>query len=108
MEPYQKDLLERILKQSEESNKILHGLRRQARWGAFFGFLKWTIILGPVIWAYFYLQPYFGSIKQLYDTAIQQMRSIEGLQQQLKAVEGVQQQLKGVEGFLKNPPKIQQ
>lgn len=96
MEPYQKELLEKLTKQSEENNKILRSLRAHSRYSMFFGLLKWTIILGPLIWAYFYLEPYFGNIRELFET----------LSSQLQAVGGLQEQLKGVETFLKSTPPL--
>ena len=98
MEPYQKELLEKLTKQSEENAKILKTLRRHARYAMFFGFLKWSILIGPIIWAYFYLQPYFGSISQLYDTISSQVQTVSGLQEKLK----------GAENILRPTPKVEQ
>ncbi|MEK7567384.1 MAG: hypothetical protein AAB513_00480 [Patescibacteria group bacterium] len=101
MEPYQKNLLEQIVKQGEENNKILKSLRGNARWGVFFGFLKWAIILGPIIWAYIYFQPYLGTIKDLLQKFPEQVKTIQGLNEQLKNVPT------NVDSLLKNFPKIQ-
>lgn len=98
MEPYQKELLERLTKQSEENSRILKSLRSHARFGMFFSIIKWTIIIGPIVWAYFYLQPYFGSISQLYDTISSQVQTVSSLQEKLK----------GAENILKPAPKVEQ
>lgn len=98
MEPYQKELLEKLTKQAEENNKILKSLRSHARYGMFFSILKWTIIIGPIVWAYFYLQPYFGSISEL----------LNALSSQLQTIEGLQERLKGVDTMIKSMPKIPQ
>ena len=96
MEPYQKQLLEKITALSEESNKILRGLRRQARWGVFFSLVKWAIIIAPLVWAYIYFQPYLGSFKDI----------LQKLPEQLQTIEGIGNQIEGAKDFLKNPPKI--
>ncbi len=98
MEPYQKALLEQIAKQGEENNKILKSLRNNSRWGMFFGFIKWAIIIGPLIWAYIYLQPYFGTIKDTF----------QKLPEQMKTVQGLNEQFKGAKEFFTIPSKIPQ
>ncbi len=96
MEPYQKNLLEQILKSTEENNKILKSLRNHSRWGIFFGFLKWAIIIGPVILAYIYFQPYLGTIKDMYLK----------LPEQMKTIQSINEQFEGAKDFFQNPPKI--
>ena len=77
---YEKQLLDKIAQLSEENNKMLKSLRRGARWGAFFGLLKWAIIIIPIVWAYFLLQPYYGgSFKETSNNIINQVRSLQGI-----------------------------
>lgn len=59
-------LLERVVELAEENNKILRGLRRAARWGQFFTFIKWLIIIGSAFGAYYYLQPYLDQLMEVY------------------------------------------
>ncbi|MEK7504924.1 MAG: hypothetical protein AAB589_01430 [Patescibacteria group bacterium] len=54
----------------EENNKILRGLRRTARWTSFFSFIKWLVILGSIFASYYYLQPYFDSLKTASETVV--------------------------------------
>lgn len=88
---YDKQLLEKILQQTEENNKILKNLRNHSHWGVFFGFIKWAIIIGPIIWAYFYLQPYFsGTFKETTKSFIDQVKTVQGINigfDQLKEVQ---------------------
>ncbi|MDO8492527.1 MAG: hypothetical protein Q7S34_02735 [bacterium] len=93
---YEKNLLEKLVAQAEENNKILKGLRRTSRWATFFGFLKWVIILAPIIWAYIYFQPYLGSFGDL----------LKKFPEQIRALENVSNQIQGAKDFLQNPPKI--
>lgn len=96
MDPYQKSLLEQIVKQGEENSKILKGLQKNARWTLFFGILKWIIILVPAILAYYYLSPYWTDIKDFY----------AGFSAQIKSIGGFSEQLKNFDSMMRSFPKI--
>ena len=73
MNPDEKALLERTFRLSEDNNKILRKLNRNARWAVMWGFIKIAIIIVPLVAGYIYLQPFLGeaarnfeSIKELY------------------------------------------
>lgn len=61
-----KSLLTRNLKLAEENNKLLLSMRRSARWGAFFRFLYWVVILGGLAVSYYYVEPYLTSVMNAY------------------------------------------
>ena len=65
MDPEEKVLLERLVKLAEDNNQILHRMRRAAHWGMVWSFVKFLIILTPIIIGYLILQPYWNQIKQL-------------------------------------------
>ncbi len=72
MEEELKKVLKENLEVSQESLKILKGIRRNQRISATFRVLYWIVILGSAIGAYYYLQPYidkaFRSYGQIQDT----------------------------------------
>ena len=76
---YDKQLLEKIVQQTEENNQILKTLRSHSRWGVFFGFIKWAIIIGPIILAYIYLQPYLGNFQEQSKIIMEQFKKIQSL-----------------------------
>ena len=58
----QGDMLEKILKLTEENNILLVQMRRAARWATFFQALYWLIIIGLSIGAFYFVQPYINSL----------------------------------------------
>lgn len=62
--------LRELLELVQENNKILRGLRRTSRWASFFSTIKWLIILGSILASYYYLQPYFDSLKTALDSVL--------------------------------------
>jgi hypothetical protein len=66
MNPEEKELLRRSLLLSEENNKILRGLQRSQRWSSIWGFIKFLIVIVPLVIGYLFLQPYLGSILSNY------------------------------------------
>lgn len=74
-----KKLLEENLKISQESLKILKQLNSARRWGRFFFFLKWTILLAFLIVGFITIQPYLeafsNNIKRIADI-LSQLNSV--------------------------------
>lgn len=52
-------------------------MRNAARWGRVWGFVKFVIIVGPLVWAYFYFQPFLNQIGTMYS----QLQGIQGATQ---------------------------
>ena len=69
MTPEEKELLTRSVKLAEENNKILHVLKRTARWQTFWSLIKTLIIIIPLVVGYLFLEPYLqpliGDFKQI-------------------------------------------
>ena len=59
-------LIERIVELTEENNKILRQMRRANRFSYFFTFIKWLIIIGSAVGAYYYLEPYLTPLMEFY------------------------------------------
>lgn len=60
-----KNLLQKNLETSQESLKILKKINRGRIIGNLFSFLKWLIIIGTALGAYYYLQPYINQLLDL-------------------------------------------
>ncbi|MCX6731478.1 MAG: hypothetical protein NTX55_00600 [Candidatus Parcubacteria bacterium] len=58
-------LLQKNLETSQESLKILKKINRGRLVGNFFSFLKWVVIIGATVGAFYYLQPYIDKIPSL-------------------------------------------
>ena len=67
MNPEERVLLEQALKLSQENNLILKKLDQRARWAIAWSFLKIGVVVVPVILGFLFLEPYFGSIKTLFE-----------------------------------------
>jgi hypothetical protein len=56
-------------------------IHRKMRWASLYGFIKFCVIFGPLIWAYFFFQPQIQEFYRIYGTMMQQFRNLESLQQ---------------------------
>jgi hypothetical protein len=69
MSPDERDLLKRTLELAEENNDMLRSLKRAQTWSAIWGLIKLAIIVVPLIIGYVYLEPYIGSMGNLFKEA---------------------------------------
>jgi hypothetical protein len=68
MDPESKKLLEETFALAEENNKILHSMRRSMRLARVMSVLYWVIIIGISVGAFYFIQPYFNKIMDLYSS----------------------------------------
>jgi hypothetical protein len=61
-----KELLRRNIALSEDTNRIVHKVRRGAAWGRFFQILWWLLIIAVSGVTYYFYQPYLLKIEQVY------------------------------------------
>lgn len=66
MDPDTKALLDRLVKLSEENNKILRKLRRAAFWGMVWDVIKILIIVVPIVAGIVIFRPYLLNLIQDY------------------------------------------
>ena len=66
MNPEDRELLLRTSKLAEDNNKILHGMRRAARWGTFVHLIYWALIIGSTAATYYYLEPFLKGLTETY------------------------------------------
>jgi hypothetical protein len=67
MDPELKRVLEEIIAISRENNKILRRMQNTARWGRAFRVFYWVIIIGSMLGAYYYFQPFIQVIAKQYE-----------------------------------------
>lgn len=67
MNPEEKELLSKTLRLSEENNRILRKMQRAARWAVVWGFIKFVIIVTPLIVGFLYLEPHVRDLVDEYE-----------------------------------------
>lgn len=58
MSPEERQLLQSTYQLSQENHEILRSLRRHQRWHSAGSVIKWVLIIGFTLVAYYQLQPY--------------------------------------------------
>ncbi len=58
--------LKQIKELVAENNKILKGMRRNARIAGVWHFIYWIFIIGSLVASYYYLQPYIDKLTETY------------------------------------------
>ena len=66
MDPADKELLEKSLKLSEENNRILKEMERNAKWGRIFSVIRIVIFVLPFVIGFLYLLPFIRKINDFY------------------------------------------
>jgi len=77
---YEDNRLEKLVKKavelSEENNKLLHKIIRAKRWERIFKLVYWIIIIGLMLGAYYYIQPYVYNLLDSYQGIMDNIRNI--------------------------------
>ena len=69
--------LEKVLKLSEESNRMVHKLYRSWWWGRVGTFLYWIVIIGVAFGALYFLQPYVDKLKSVYGGIVNNLDTVQ-------------------------------
>lgn len=75
MDSEEKEMLEETLELAKENNKMLQALKRQMQWGRIFQIVRWVIIVGAAVGAYYYIEPYLTSLFDTYHNLQAQIQS---------------------------------
>lgn len=77
MNPEERELLSKTHQLATENNGILRGLRRSQRFQTFWSLVKWVLIIGSALLAYYQLQPYLDQLMAVYQKlpALDQLQS---------------------------------
>jgi len=79
-----RDLIEKSVALSEDTNRLVHKMRRAQQWGRFFQLAWWVVIIAISGATYYlYFQPYVGKIEQLYEQAQEGTQQVQGWNTQL-------------------------
>ena len=65
-----KEQLAEVTKLTRQNNKIMRKIERSARIGLIFRTLYWILIIGSMLGAYYYMQPYIEDINSIYEQLI--------------------------------------
>ncbi len=68
MDPESKQVLANILEISEENNKMLHKIRGVQKKEAIWSTLKFLAIMAVAFGSFYFLEPYFDKIMQVYQS----------------------------------------
>ena len=74
-----KQLLQAAYKLAEENNKMLYKVRGVQKRQAIFSILKWLIIIGIAVGAFYFLQPFVGQVQKFIQdsgTSINQLKNL--------------------------------
>ncbi len=78
-----KKLVQENIALSKDTNHIVHGMRRNARWSRFAKVVWWVAIFAISAAAYYlYLQPYLIRLEQMYSTVQTGSQQAQNYQQQ--------------------------
>ncbi|MEN9649659.1 MAG: hypothetical protein RL094_626 [Candidatus Parcubacteria bacterium] len=58
--------LKKLAQMTEDNNAMLHSIQRRARMSFLFMILKWLVVLGLTIGAFYYIQPFLEKIAAIY------------------------------------------
>ena len=72
-----KGLLEENLKLARENNAMLHKMQRSAKAAQIMRAIYWIFVIGSLIGAYYYLEPFIKVINQSYDQIEQSLDNIK-------------------------------
>ena len=62
MSPEERSLFMKMMKLTEENNKILHGMRRSMMWASITRWFYWIVIIGLSVGSFYFIQPYINTI----------------------------------------------
>ena len=65
-----KEQLDEVTKLTRQNNKIIRKIQRSMRVGLIFRMLYWILIIGSMLGAYYYLQPFIDDIGETYNNLI--------------------------------------
>jgi len=72
-----KELVEKNIEVTEETNRVVHKMRRSAMWGMVMQIVWWVAIAGATGAAYYYyVQPYVAQIQRLYGASQTQSQNL--------------------------------
>jgi len=84
-----KKILLENLEVSKDNNKILKDMRSSARWGSFFRFVYWIIILSVMFGTYYFIQPVLEGLLSSYNGLVSGMNNIQEVGSSLPSISDI-------------------
>ena len=89
MTPEEKSLLERLVKMSEDNNKVLHSLRRSNRISTLLHVFYWVVIVVLSLGSYYFIEPYMKMLPNVIGAVQGDVSSANAAMQQIKSLSAV-------------------
>ncbi len=96
MDPDVKRLLEENLALSKENNELLKKVQRVQRWAQITRYVYWFIIIGFTFGAFYFVEPYLGSILNVYTGGTSNINSLKDVGKSIPSVNQLQDMVKGL------------
>jgi hypothetical protein len=77
MEPEDKKMLEKIYELAEENNEMLHKVRSVQKRQYLFQIIRWALIIGISIGAFYFLQPYVDNFQYFLEDTSETIEKIK-------------------------------
>lgn len=82
-----RDLVQKNLALSQETNKMVRSLHRSSRWNTFFKMIWWAVVLTAGGATYlFYIQPYMVQLEKVYGQVQEGGKQLQTLQVQAQDI----------------------
>jgi hypothetical protein len=69
MDREEKELLKKTVQLEEENNDMLHAIRRSMRLSHIMSVIYWAFVIGSLVGAFYFIQPYFEKVMTVYKSA---------------------------------------
>lgn len=69
MDREEKELLKKTVQLEEENNDMLHAIRRSMRLSHIMSVIYWLFVIGSLVGAFYFIQPYFDKVMEFYNGA---------------------------------------
>jgi len=74
-----RELLKVAVKLSEDNNRMLSKLYRNYWWSRFWQLAYYVVVVGLIFGGYIAIQPYLGTIKQVYSDLINKVEAVKNI-----------------------------
>lgn len=101
MDPETKQLLRESIDISKENNVMLKKMVRSQKWTNIYRVVYWSIIILSSFGAYYFIQPYLGSLINLYSGGVSGLENISDISKNLNLKTEKQQFQDLLEAFKK-------
>jgi hypothetical protein len=79
MDFHDKEFFDRLMKLTEENNRMLRRIRRSAFWTGVTRTIYWIVLVGISVGAYYYVQPYLKQLIATYQATQEATAKIQGI-----------------------------